>query len=337
MMELSKFSRCLCICFLAAAALAGCGNSSSQPGISPQSGTQSISLPFAVPYDGAAMLGTAARLQSEADSSWMASEAATDDLLYVSNLQNVTVYSYPGGKHVGTLKGFYRPYGECVDSAGDVFIANEDTVVEYKHGGKKPVETLTFSGYGSGGCASDPTTGNLAVTWDAGFSSGYVAVYQHGSGTPTLYDNGTMLFTFCGYDHKGNLFVDGVTQHGEQFQFAELPKNGESMTTISLDQSVEFGGNVQWDGRYISISDAEAYKIYRFTITGSSGTLKGTTDLGNATSLYQTWIDGKRIAGADILDNAIWYWNYPAGGAAIKSFTKGVFRPYGVTISKAQK
>jgi hypothetical protein len=249
----------------------------------------------------------------------------------------VTVYSYPGGKHVGTLKGFYRPYGECVDSGGDVFIANQDTVVEYKHGGKKPIDTLTFSGYESGSCASDPTTGNLAVTWDAGFSNGYVAIYQHGSGTPTLYQDGTMLFTFCGYDDKGNLFVDGVTQHGDQFQFSELPKNGKSMTAINLDQSIGSGGNVQWDGKYITVPDVNVFKIYRFAISGSSGTLKATVDLGNATSFYETWIDNKKVVGADILDNAVWYWNYPAGGAAIKSVRDAVFRPYGVTISKAQK
>jgi hypothetical protein len=61
----------------------------------------------------------------------MLPEAATEDLLYVSNLQNVAVYSYPEGKRVGTLKGFYRPFGECVNSTGDVFIANQNTIVEY--------------------------------------------------------------------------------------------------------------------------------------------------------------------------------------------------------------
>ena len=270
--------------------------------------------------------------------SWMAPEAGTDDLLYVSNLQNVTVYSYPKGRHVGTLRGFYRPYAECTDSAGDVFIANQDTVVEYKHGGEKPIQTLTFSGYSSVGCASDPATGNLAVTWGVGFSNSYVAIYQHGSGTPTLYDNGTMLFNFCGYDDKGNLFVDGVTNHGDQFLFAELPKNGTSMTSINLDQTIGFGAAVQWDGKYVTVEDSDVSKIYRFAISGSGGTLKGTVNLEGATKygLYQTWIDGKKVVGADILGDTVWYWKYPAGGGAIKSITKQVLAPYGVTISKAK-
>jgi hypothetical protein len=192
-----------------------------------------------------------------------------------------------------------------------------------------------LSGYAPVSCANDRTTGNLAVTWDAGFSTGYVAVYQHGSGTPTLYNNGNMLFRFCGYDDKGNLFVDGATYDGQVFQFAELPKNGASMATINLDQSIGWGANVQWDGKYVTVPDVNASKIYRFTISGNSGTLKGTVDLESAESFYETWIDGNKVVGADILSNTVWYWNYPAGGSAIKSITKDILAPYGVTISKA--
>jgi hypothetical protein len=269
--------------------------------------------------------------------SWILPEAKSEDLLYVSNLQNVTVYSYPSGKHVGTLRGFYRPYGECTDSAGDVFIANQSTIVEYKHGGTKPIETLTLPGYSPAGCGSDPMTGNLAITWDAGLSSGYVAIYQHASGMPTLYKHGDMLFRLCGYDNKGNLFVDGGTKHGNLFKFAELTQKAKSLISVSLNQTIGFGVAVQWDGKYVTVEDDEVNKIYRFTISGSTGTLEGTVGLGNAQGLYQTWIEGKNVVGADILANTVRYWKYPAGGAEIKSITKHVFTPYGVTISNAPK
>jgi hypothetical protein len=36
----------------------------------------------------------------------------------------------------------------------------------------------------------------------------------------------------------------------------------------------------QWDGKYQVIGDDEAYKIYRFTVSGSSGTLEDTVTLG---------------------------------------------------------
>ncbi len=45
------------------------------------------------------------RLRERTDSR-MDPEAINDDLLYISNVYNVTVYSYPKGRRVGTLKGF---------------------------------------------------------------------------------------------------------------------------------------------------------------------------------------------------------------------------------------
>lgn len=269
--------------------------------------------------------------------SWMAPEAKTDDLLYVTNAYTVTVYSYPKGKLVGTLRHFLRPLGECSDQAGDVFIANgEGQVFEYAHGGKEPIATLTLSGYAPGSCAVDPTTGNLAVTWETD-SQGYVAVYPHGSGTPTLYSNGNMLFNWPGYDPAGNLYVDGVPNDGNAFLFAELPKGGGSFTNITLDQYIGYAGPVQWDGKYVAVTDTNV--IYRFSIAGSSGTLKGTVNLGSAQSLYGTWIGGKKVIGSDELEpDTTFYWHYPAGGPPIKGLQlKGIGAPVGVTISKATR
>jgi len=102
--DLSRYALGGCV---AVAMLAGCGGSQ-----------QPIGAPGAMPQTSA--------LATHADrgKSWMLPEAKADDLLYISNVYTVTVYSYPKGKHVGTLKGFYEPFGECSDSAGNVFIAN---------------------------------------------------------------------------------------------------------------------------------------------------------------------------------------------------------------------
>lgn len=318
--------------------LVGCSTGGAVTGPA-QNGAPSRSIrgPLGVASLAATRATAASREQTNRGASWMAPEARNDDLLYISNAYTVTVYSYPKGRLVGTLKGFYVPEGECVDNMGNVFITNEDTVVEYKHGGKKPIQTLTFSGYGAESCGVDPTTGDLAVTWDAGFSKGYVAVYQHASGSPTLYSNGDMLFAFCGYDDAGNLYVDGQYGEAEDFAFAELPKNGTSLESITLNQSIEFQGPVQWDGKYIAVGDNEAYKIYRFTISGSKGTLEGTSSLEGEKSLEQWWIDGKKVVGSDDLASTVWYWNYPAGGSPTKAITKGVGAPAGATISKTEK
>jgi hypothetical protein len=243
--------------------------------------------------------------RTEPGASWMAPEAKREALLYVSNSWTVTVYSYPKGKLVGKLKHFYRPLGECVDQAGDVFIADGSAqVFEYAHGGTKRIATLSMTGYEPVGCAVDPTTGNLAVTWNEGLSQGYVAIYPHGSGTPTLFSNGNMLFTFCGYDPAGNLYVDGQSSKENEFLFAELPKGGSTIENITLNQGFENGGAVQWDGNYVAVGDDEAQKIYRFTVSGSSGTLEDTVVLGNAETVYQFWIEGKKVVGSDDIPRA---------------------------------
>jgi hypothetical protein len=285
---------------------------------------------------GASRTGIATPAKTDLSPSWMAAEAKNEDLLYISNAWTVTVYSYPKGKLVGKLGHFYRPLGECVDQAGNVFVANGTAqVFEYAHGGKKRIATLTMSGYQPESCAVDPTTGNLAVTWDQNESQGYVAIYQDAKGTPTLYGNGNMLFNFCGYDNAGNLFIDGEAPH--YFAFAELPKGSSTLENITLDQNIEHAGAVQWDGKYMAVGDDATQTIYQFTISGSSGTLKGTTSLGNAQSVYQWWIDGGKVVGSDDLPSTVWYWHYPDGGAAIKAITKGVGAPVGATISKAKK
>ena len=69
------------------------------------------------------------------------------DLLYLTDegADDVYVYSWPRGELKGTLTGFDAPNGECVDKAGDVFVANEDEsqILEYAHGGTSPIETLS--------------------------------------------------------------------------------------------------------------------------------------------------------------------------------------------------
>lgn len=328
----------------ASVALAACSGSASRSALLPQGRTASIADALASPYNAVARLQALPPQKGDSRISWMAPEAATEDLLYVSNLQNVAVYSYPKGRRVGTLKGFFSPNGECVDSVGDVFIANQDTVVEYKHGGKKRIQTLSFSGYTAVDCASDPTTGNLAVTWNKSASSeNYVAIYMRATGSPTLYGlNGDFVF-YCGYDNRGNLFVDGqVGSQSQEAIFLELRHGTGKLQSLTLNQSFEHVGAIQWDGKYVAIGDDEAEKIYRFAISGSSGTLQGTVSLNGLTISYQWWISGRRV----IVPNSafvnyqplgqVLYYKYPQGGSASKTISDGDgTAPYGVTLSRA--
>jgi hypothetical protein len=91
----------------AAVLLTGCGGS--QP-------------PIGAP--GAMLQSHAIATHAPRGGSWMLPEAKSEDLLYVSEVGTVTVYSYPQGKLEGKLRGFFDATGECVDAKGDVYIAD---------------------------------------------------------------------------------------------------------------------------------------------------------------------------------------------------------------------
>jgi hypothetical protein len=239
----------------AVAILGGCG-SGAQSRLAP-------SAPFQqglvnMDKSGAAQTGVVA-LHPDRGPSWMAPGAAAHELLYISNLngENVLVYSYPQHKLVGTLTGFDQPDGVCSDKKGDVWIVNNGTakdVVEYGHGGTKPIATLNESAELLVGCSVDPTTGNLAVTNASTYldGRGSVAIFTHAKGTPTLYTDPKMYYVyFCGYDDKGNLYIDGFPYGSYGFRFAELPKGKKTFTNITLTGgTIKYAGNVRWDGKY---------------------------------------------------------------------------------------
>jgi hypothetical protein len=324
-LDFSRYALSSCV---AAAMLAGCGGS--QP-------------PIATP---GAMQQTAER--AEPDSSWMATDAASQDLLYVSDIRWVDVYSYPEGKLEGVLRHFYIAQGMCVDQKGNVFITDEgyNKVYEYAHGGTKRLRVLEGSG-GPEGCSIDPTTGNLATS---GIDHGDVAIYKGARGGPTIYKNSSFSeYFWCGYDDKGNLFVDGQGPTNA-FEFAELPKGSSRLKSITLNQSMGFPGGVQWDGKHVAVGSyypppSGRPLIYQFAISGSAGTKVGTTHLGGLGSVddvKQFWIQGGTVVAAnggagDGKHGAAVFYQYPAGGKPIKRITKGLVSTQSTAISLAPK
>jgi hypothetical protein len=326
-LNLGRYALSSCV---AAAMLAGCGGS--QP---------PIGAPGAMQQSSALQSQSA---QRDDGGSWMASDAASQNLLYVSNVHDVTVYSYPHGRLVGKLKGFYVTGGECVDASQNVWITDlgHGRMVEYAHGGSKPLRIL--SGIGGAGCAIDPTTGNLAVAT----LGGTVYVYKNASGTPTPYSDPDIgRFYYCGYDDKGNLFADGEGSKQKSyspFELGELVPGGSALKTITLNQVIGGPAGVQWDGRHLAVGDGETPVIYEFAIKRRQGTKVGTTPLGStAEYITQFWIHGRTViapnqysSGDKNLSDVLFY-NYPSGGSAIKTIAKGVFFPHGAVVSKANR
>jgi hypothetical protein len=311
-----------------AALLAGCGGS--QP---------PIGAPGAVPQS------RAIATPVDRSGSWMLPEAKGEKLLYVSDSDTVTVYSYPRGKLVGTLHGFYLPSGQCVDAAQNVWITDlgHSRVVEYAHGGKHPIATLVAPVADPLGCSVDPTTGNLAVS-SLGFgSNGAVQIYRGAKGTPKLYRNSAFQeYYFCGYDRDGDLFVDGQNKPSSAFEFAELPKDDTKLKRLTLNQSIKGPGGVQWDGKYVTVGDQNASIVYQFSISGDTGTEAGSTILGGSdvTAVLQYFIFGARLIAPNLCSvkscvGNVLYFPYPSGGYAMKTITKRVRYPRGVVVSEA--
>jgi DNA-binding beta-propeller fold protein YncE len=278
--------------------------------------------------------------------SWMAPDAKSADLLYISDAESgdLYVYSYPQAKLKGTLTGLDGPEGECVDKAGNVFVANtgETEILEYAHGGTTPKATFGDSGYYPVGCAVDPTTGNLAVTnicqeeYGQCVADGDLLIYA-GKHTKSYSDPLIAEYYFCGYDPTGNLYVDGL--YNSNFAFGELPHHTSSFTTITLDTFVYQPGGVQWDGKYVAIGneDLNNNAIYEFSISGSQGKLArpGGTPLDGATLVGQFWIQGKVVVGPNRGGSgSVMFWKYPGGGSPTKVL-HAFSSPIGAAVSMA--
>ena len=268
--------------------------------------------------------------------------AKKQSLVYVSSVltNDVYVYSLASQQLVGTLTGFSTPFGLCSDKSGDVWIANDGAseLVEYAHGGTQPIATLADAGYYPEGCAVDPATGNLAVTnFSSKTGNGDVAIYAGAKGSPQNYSDPQIVnYRFCGYDDKGNLFVDGA-KAGSAFALAELPKGSSSFTDITLAQTIEWPGGVQWDGKYIAVGDTDTTTIYRVT---AKGAVKGSAKLSGANYVDEFWIVGsakKKRASAGVVvpsqdGGSLGFYKYPAGGSPLWSIS--VSEPFGATVSE---
>jgi len=263
----------------------------------------------------------------------MAPNASSGDLLYVTgDCGGICVFTYPGNKLVQQLSDSNSPFGECVDEAGDVFVADfggeEGTaaIVEYAHGGTKPIATLSDPGYYPESCSIDPTTGNLAVTNDGG----PIAIYAGAKGDPTYYtDPKAYLNGFCAYDGKGNLFVDGEYVGSGGYALLEMPKGSITFKSIKLESPPSFWYDIQWAGKYLALADSPTV-IYHLAISGTRGTIIGSTVLNGPVSgiEVQFWIQGGTIIepyGTGDLPNEIGFWKYPTGGKLRKKIDGSQF------------
>jgi hypothetical protein len=258
-------------------------------------------------------------------------------LLYVGGDTESWVFSYPDGQFVQGLAN--GSFGMCSDSNGNVYLTRPQQILEYAHGSRDPIATIPVSGTPLS-CAIDPTTGDLAAVVSCfATCTTEVVVFQDISQPPVTYQAPGFNMLYCGYDNAGNLYVDGTG--GSQLGFAELPLGGSAFQNISVPISVTAPGQVQWDGKYITVEGRLHPVIYRIAVTGSSGVVVGTVKFKTiGLKAGQSWIAGKSIAipvaPARKRPIDVRLWNYPQGGTAklsIKYFIERNQVLDGLTVS----
>jgi len=253
---------------------------------------------------------------------------------FISDFGNGVVdeFDYPkGDSSIGSISGISEAQGECTNvlfgSGKKTFWVSASgslTTDEFKVGGSSPIKTLNApSGDTPVGCAIDPKTGNLASTI---INDGAVVIYANASGAGTVSQSPLIEAFFAGYDTGSNLYVDGFNNQGE-FGLVELKKGSSTWQTLSLSNSIEFPGSVQFDGKYITVNDQEAHDIFGYTCSGTSCTLEQTVSLSGSSDCDQTWIaKGYAICpDAGNVDGEIY--KYPAGGSPVAVLTASFSEP----------
>jgi hypothetical protein len=290
---------------------------------------------------------------------WVLAAAKSMDLLYVSDYDQLLVFSYPKGKLVGEVGAPSGDlFGLCSDNAGDVFVTSQESdfqsyIYEYAHGGTEPIATLRDPGEPLG-CAVDPETGNVAVTNisadDPPYYHGDLIVFPGGQGPPAQYsDSSIPFFLFCSYDASGNLFADGYDSSASGL--AELPRGAGTLTNLTLSQNIA-PGSIQWVDAYqafvvvdLSGGPRGPSLVYQIQVSGSTGTVSGPTILktkhDRTSRDYPFWTGDGRMIGAGLIRGEaaglLDFWRYPKGGRPMRIIDRpdGALDLYGITVSRA--
>lgn len=289
---------------------------------------------------GAVPQGILPGAHSSRTGSWMKPQASGSDLVYVGSVNSVYVYTYPGGKHVGTLTGLDEVEGLCSDTAGNVWITNADNyegngyLVEYAHGGANPIATLADSNNAPQDCSVDATNGNLAVADipSRGYQNQNIAVYTDAQGSPTHYSTKgfVQLVRTIAYDGSGNIYFASY-----KFHPARLPSGNGNVMKFGLRPNPKNHRAFRWDGQYLAVMvpATPGYKLIRYSIQGSRAKQISVVRL-SVCCTEDFWISGSGLVAAYPGGSEVYIFKYPAGGNPTHTI-KHITGAFGVTISVA--
>jgi hypothetical protein len=321
---------------LAIGMLAGCGASGYQP--------QHVTSSYVYdPHTSDFGLRSAPETVFERPSSWVKSDATKIPLLYISSgmSRDLNMFSYPQGTPEGVVRGINLPNGICSDAKGNIFAPEETSgdILEFAHGGTTPIAKLLDQHWDPYSCSFDPKSRTLAVVavTNAALTAGSIALYRNETGSPTIIQPSNMRIVInCGFDDKGNLFVDGWTNlesYGGVFIYEVFPVGKSAPKVIKLAKKIAEPGAIQWDGKYLTIADASNGILYR--TNGIGGKIESTVTLAGASNDYGTFIQGDTVIVPSFYSIHAGFWHYPSGGSEFQKVKVG--EPYSATISAVGK
>jgi hypothetical protein len=211
-------------------------------------------------------------------------------------------------------------------------VAADNQITEYRVP-QKAIKTLSDSIGQPSSCGMN-ASGDLAVGLLNGQGAGDVIIFKDASGKGTVKKTPLSREYFDGYDPEGNLFADGFTSSSFASTLVELSKSGGAFHKVTTSNRVGFPGSVQWDGKYLAITDQQTNYIYRYTVEGTKADLKGTVRLNGAGDCAQTWIVPNYVYCGDAGLSEGEVFKYPAGGSPVAFFEGSFDFPLGVTASE---
>jgi hypothetical protein len=264
------------------------------------------------------------------------------DYEYIFNFYSTyaSIFDYPKStQHIGQINGLGgQGCTNVLYGYGNKIFWNaartNDLIDEY-HVPQKLIRTLSLNYTYTSSCAMNKT-GDLAVGVLLGNTNGpggQVVIFKNAIGSGKVYNTPLAKEYFDGYDPNGDLFADGFSS-SSSFALVELPKGSKTFVTIKTSNSPLFPGSVQWDGTYLTVFDQDTSETYRYTVSGTTATLKSTVQYTGASDCAQTWIVKGLLYCGDAGNNDGEVFKYPAGGSPVAVFTGNFAEPLGVVAAK---
>jgi hypothetical protein len=260
----------------------------------------------------------------------MKSEATHQRLVYISDSGDnvVNVYGFPNREIVGQLSGFKKPHGMCSDSHGNVYVTNTraSNILEYAHGGTKPIQTFSDSGESPVDC--DIIRFGELVAVNESTTSGGPGGLSYFEGTrlaqtvtfarlPTVTSIGYL--PAVGFNFMTGINASGAPQYAKfRFAFNLLP------TPFTSPGAVRYSGI----GKDMAVGD-QTGKVY--LVHGT--TVSKTIQLNGLCAAGQFSITKKFIFVPDPCAGRVLIYPFPSGGDAFYQIG-GQSEPVGTAISE---